>query len=97
MHTPTPWAYTSGIGDYEIIYEESKGKQIGRIALLEWEPDAQQAEENAEFIVKACNAHEALVEACKMAYDKAVSTSPLLFPSEIKALKDALALAEKEM
>ena len=62
-HTPTPW-----ITNDELVIA---GKEDG-VLICEcntdphWEPSAD-GFANAEFIVKACNLHEELVEACKLA------------------------------
>ena len=54
-HTPTPWH----IGPY---YKQDIESPTGHIATCRSVPAG---EANAEFIVRACNAHDALVEALR--------------------------------
>ena len=60
-HTKTPWA----------IYYTATGKpyieKAGFTSMLyRWKENKEETLANAQFIVKACNAHEELVEACKL-------------------------------
>ena len=56
-HTPTPWFVSEGC----ILTKD--------LPLSNCRPqDLVPLQENAPFIVKACNAHEELLEACKAAY-----------------------------
>jgi len=63
-HTPTPWEarkYTAE-GDYAIA-------RVGYMPIAAMGPeedrDAEQVEADAEFIVRAVNSHDDLLEACK--------------------------------
>lgn len=67
-HTPTPWSYQS---DDSQLIRNSKGDVICEVELpmnRERGYDTCNAEQeaNAEFIVKAVNCHDELVEALKM-------------------------------
>ncbi len=60
-HTPLPWRIEPGtVFDYE--HPEVLSSDGKRIAAVLWDKDA-------AFIVKACNSHEALVEALKAILD----------------------------
>lgn len=64
-HTPTPWN-VRGTNGLRIIYGENGSiAEVKNLKRLVMENDA-----NAEFIVRACNSHEALLEACKIALSK---------------------------
>ena len=68
-HTKTPYKWIDG--------EESTHKELvildneGEDSILYHGADWAMEEANAQFIVKACNAHEELVEAVKIARSKA--------------------------
>jgi hypothetical protein len=57
-HTPTPWDYYENDGEPAIVTND--GTWRGTVAKVE-------LSEDAAFIVRACNAHDALVEALEMA------------------------------
>ena len=57
QHTPTPWTYGNGnITHGLVIYEPDSGKMVLHDAVY-------LSEEDAEFIVRACNAYDDLLEA----------------------------------
>jgi len=62
QHTPVPWTYEAGS---EIISVQGTRRllvaQVLETAMLKDEPDHREAD--AAFIVRACNAHEELLEA----------------------------------
>ena len=60
-HTPTPWV----IGPNNLDIRD--GKHEDNIVSLKYQDhvSCEQQEANAAFIVRACNSHDALVEACK--------------------------------
>lgn len=65
-HTPTPWAgghYSSIVGCPVV----GQGGQVICNTAIGHKPHRESAEANAAFIVRACNAHEALVLALKAA------------------------------
>ena len=63
-HTPTPWKLTKVQGTY--FYVEWGGETVVQV-----DHDSSNAvnEANAEFIVRACNAHDELVAAAREAMD----------------------------
>lgn len=51
---------------------------------------------NVEFIVRACNSHDALLAACKdLADDHEFGATGTMRQDHLKAARDAIALAEK--
>lgn len=92
QHSPLPWGWdghnVTGL-DGGVIPVEGIAQPHG------WPPDAQGIA-NAEFIVRACNSHEALVEALRAivsAYDS--SPSPLSrITTKISQAREALKIAE---
>jgi hypothetical protein len=96
-HTETPWEVgTSVNGVIQLVAPD------GKCPVQVW--DYPEAEANAKFIVNACNSHQALVEACKLAIKGMEADSKGLKPhtrsyaahEAYKAVQQALALAEKE-
>lgn len=72
-HTPTPWAidsYRAPNGDSVIVRIVGRGMGTPISAIGRRHGDIRDAEEraNAELIVRAVNAHDALVEALKAAH-----------------------------
>ncbi len=66
-HTLGPWEITRGKSPGgEIFLLSPIGRGPGRSRILA-SLDGLNAEANAEFIVRACNAHKKLLEACKEA------------------------------
>lgn len=68
QHTPTPWQLQDGLSNRNIT--TSEGDCIARVDMAieqdeqgKWHPNHEVTEANAAFIVRACNSHEALVEA----------------------------------
>ena len=59
MHTQTPWKLDLGLGAPEIV---GNGRRIARV-LYEGGSEDNEVEVNAQFIVRACNSHEELVDA----------------------------------
>lgn len=70
MHTPTPWKVVSG------MIETEAGVPI---AHMHREPGngtlPVERDENADFIVRACNAYEALLTVCERVYEYEYSIS----------------------
>ncbi|MEJ7644252.1 MAG: hypothetical protein WKF87_06635 [Chryseolinea sp.] len=64
-HTPTPWT----VRFENNYYVQGKDRSLAVAKILTDEPTLDIAKANAELIVKAVNAHEALVEACQRAKD----------------------------
>jgi hypothetical protein len=64
-HTPVPWTFRVGPSGDLIIEQESEELLPPMIAKVSrWLADApEEAKANAAFIVRACNSHEALVDA----------------------------------
>lgn len=96
--TPTPWTIEHYTGHPHIeIYGKIEGSTIpARICYM---PDHHgEAASNAAFIVRACNSHGELVDACKLAED-ALDIASNEHPTFIKIrnqLRAAIAKAEEE-
>ncbi len=100
-HTPTPWRITG----YGIIggIEDGSGQTVAqaqeRPSRKRSEPDHERLA-NAAFIVRACNAHDALVEALVEIREKASSASAWNAEGALAACEalaeSALALARGE-
>ena len=90
-HTPTPWK--QGFKDNQCIYADYKNVANVQCREKEWQA-------NAEFIVRAVNAHEELVEACKGAIEQMegfLSDGVSLgMAVKIQQIKQALAKAERK-
>ena len=56
-HTPTPWRVVEADGKRNVIWNSKVSEAIS--------DDKEMTEANAEFIVRAVNSHEALVEALR--------------------------------
>jgi hypothetical protein len=67
-HTPTPWETFSTRSNGEVcIYDKRKPHQLVASAI---QSDREYtAADNAAFIVRACNAHDDLLAACKAAFN----------------------------
>jgi len=99
-HTPGPWSVGTGL-------RTSAGKGIGFIAEIKTLPnrDYQQMEANADFIVRACNSHDELLEALKeclkavntvIAFSDMAGHESLSFIRVKKMAEQAIAKAEGE-
>lgn len=77
-HTPTPWT----IGQYQReidangeevlvtgIYSTAEGVKVAKMEVWTGEEYREESDANAEFVVRACNAHEELVGALHMILD----------------------------
>jgi len=84
-HTPTPFQVRfNGIVAPAILFHQTpQGEQ--RIAEIYQGGD--EGEANAAFIVRACNAHEALVDALEMAEGFRYSNADTWYPAVAAALK----------
>ena len=69
QHTATPWE-VSDPGDDEGVF-------ICKVGELNTCLAAYVAKEDADFIVRACNTHESLVEACKSMVEAWDKTGPI--------------------
>lgn len=69
--TPTPWHVTLTPAGKEVEWvlwgprDDNGISQFVGLTKAAFATRAERAKANAEFIVRACNAHEALVEACE--------------------------------
>src|SRR5574337_41044 len=91
-HTPTPWKKGSrNLERHSRAILDSHGMLVAeaRAATETWE----QTEVNANFIVRACNAHEALVKACQAAKERALT--PEHERGDVRELLDTLTRALK--
>ncbi len=89
-HTPGPWTVSVGkksrIMAREIILAECWDEVYG--------PETQaESEANAAFIVRACNAHEDLLNACEVALSQLTEDREEYLDSDIQQIKDAIAKA----
>lgn len=62
-HTPTPWAISSN--GFNIYGPPDAEGQVTFVASIFRKPIQDIEDANAEFIVRACNAHDELLAACK--------------------------------
>lgn len=69
-HTPIPWN-NSGLGIIT-AYHPGKVQIIGDVTTASTTEEEQEA--NANFIVRACNNHESLLDACRTALVAATET-----------------------
>lgn len=91
-HTPTPWSYT-GTSDWATIY------QIGTHEHVAGMMNKNNPKADAEFIVRAVNSYEALLEEAKEAANDLLSLSaeeakPLAIRASLNRLMRAIAKAE---
>lgn len=66
-HTPGPWRTRIAVADQGqplVIYPPDGNLRIAKICINKGEETMQA---NAQFIVQACNSHDELLEACKLA------------------------------
>lgn len=92
-HTPTPYYVNRFKGDsYRITPHELGGPKEDRIA------DGIKSEANAAFIVRACNSHDALVEALSDLLEVIPKESPIWecssYYNAVGRAEDALAQAK---
>ena len=65
-HTPTPWKFKIGVTyAAEIIAVSKRGKEWVIARITGAKVGSSEAEANAEFVVRACNSHYDLLEACQ--------------------------------
>jgi hypothetical protein len=81
-HTPTPWFAYQSLSENTWTVQYSGG-WIARV--LDVEPH-RHGQANAEFIVRACNSHEDLLEALKLAHDHLAVTHIDIDGSKTKEL-----------
>lgn len=104
-HTPLPWyvTRTRADGNFERFLVNQKAPEPVLVAICDTvetlERDfitPEMAEANASFIVRACNSHYALVEACKAILKDLIEFADRggLAIVSIKQAKQAIALAE---
>ena len=68
-HTETPYKILRA-NDFSFFITTEKFTDCEEGYIIAKTTDmGKEAEANAEFIVRACNAHDALVEACKLAHE----------------------------
>jgi hypothetical protein len=79
-HTPTPWAVELVAGSYKRPAFVRAGEKIvascGGDQLKPDQPSIAEARENAEFIAKACNSHDALVDVAEEVLASATVETP---------------------
>ncbi len=83
-YTKTPWSCKTTPGsDHTLctVFSVPAGKGVARHVVPE----------DAAFIVRTCNSHEALLEACKIALDKMEDYAPKMWGEEIARIKAAIA------
>ena len=96
-HTPTPWTLAGGTNKKCQLFIWMAGTYAGGHAIATVHDIQEPAKANAEFIVRACNSHDRLLDACKQAHAFLCSDVPTPSGriSAGLALEAALALAEK--
>ena len=98
-HTTTPWVYHSGMvwkdGPDVFPQGDRDGVPIARMDRETDETVPTERDANAEFIVRAVNVHEELVEACRLliAWDESHDNASLISTATSKA-RAAIAKAE---
>jgi len=72
-HTPGPWVNDEGLHNMmEFRIYSPTGRVIARLQdFTTFREDVEEAEANAAFIVRACNAHEELVKALETLLERA--------------------------
>lgn len=96
-HTPTPWRVGAEMND--IIGPPTERNPDGMIAAVRYlgNSDAAKGEscDNAAFIVQACNAHDALVEALRLmlTHEGGRHTNGIGIESDSEALETAKSVA----
>jgi hypothetical protein len=83
-HTPTPWMETEDNDNYDIT-----GKDGEWVASLNTALPKEKWEANAQFIVKAVNAHKELVKALKL-------IERCSYSSDIRSIKELATQARKK-
>jgi hypothetical protein len=106
-HTPGPWAVDDNTGVFGRV--DIMALQTC-VAVAQAEPGKEEAEANASFIARACNSHDALLEAAKLGrkpnkkccknvaeygYDVSVITGKNCGICDTCKINAAIALAEK--
>ncbi len=103
-HTPTPWFYKDSLnGSNYRIWAKPHDFEFGVCDIclhykLGEELPGKEAVANAEFIVKACNAHDELLEALEEAIDHSFYIEGLLTDQQhdlVERLEAAIAKAKK--
>lgn len=89
-HTPTPW-HPDPDGYEEYIW----GPEDQMIAQLRGHGAGLPQRTNAEFIVRAANAHDALLAACKQVSSELVNGQNVPSLKAMDMIESAIALAEK--
>lgn len=89
-HTPIPWHWSRHQQD-RWIYDHNHQQTICKMVSLHDNKSQAESQADMEFIVRACNNHERLVEALKHLRDEAASRFDGIetTPSEDKALEKA--------
>ena len=85
-HTPLPWSFEKHTAGASI---KGSGKEWIATLQISFVDDIE-AKANAEFIVRACNSHYDLLEACK----KVINNWGNLHPKDRQQLRNAVAKAE---
>lgn len=104
-HTPGPWTSDGMANDMmEFRIYSPTGRVIAKIQdFTTFREDVEQAEANVAYIVRACNSHEAMLEALKacvsyiqQAEDDEQANAIILLPDSatLAAAKEAIRLAE---
>ena len=101
-HTPTPWTFGNGEKFPFVIRHDSDGlgSHIAYIACQEviCKEHGGTPEANAAFIVRAVNAHEELLEACKCAGDALLANEGDPIKREaLRQLREAIAKSEGKL
>jgi hypothetical protein len=95
-HTPGPWRVNSGHG--ELWIESVKHGRV--ICAFEKHRTGQYTEQdgaNAEFIVRACNAHDELLAACEALISQYDAPGGPALTEQVEAVRAAIAKARGEV
>ena len=93
QHTPVPW-YSTASSKAGVVYSALNNELIVPYART---GATESTHANAEFIVRACNSHEALLEACKMTVAVVIpDQDPVIMFATIEKVRAAINKAKKE-
>ena len=94
-HTELPWRVSESKREPNLVkIGTGDGGWLG-LAHVFGDSD-EEAEANAEFIVRAVNCHDDLLEACRRAMEAMQKHAPIYFNTDICRLQAQIAKAEKE-
>jgi len=106
QHTPVPWHYWERNDSRKYVIADSEATEAGRMPLgtnmiADVVPvsTGNHHEANAAFIVRACNAHDEMLTACRARlneWHKNVSNMEKKEPESVKLSRSAIVAATKD-